>query len=635
MNGRSEIGNHPVVRRPMKQWMLKITEYAERLLADLDGLDWPENIKEMQRHWIGKSVGASVLFTEVTSGKKIECFTTRPDTLFGASYLVLAPEHPLVLAITTPEQQALVLEYLQQCYQKSDLERTDLNKNKSGVFTGAYGINPANQQPIPIWVADYVLMHYGTGAIMAVPAHDQRDWEFARKYQLPMLPVLAGGNIQEAAFEGDGEHINSEFLNGLNRPDAIHQMIQFLEDKLSGKAQVNYKLRDWLFSRQRYWGEPFPLLKFANGSVRCLEPEELPVALPAVEKYGPSGTGESPLAAINDWVEVFDERTQQWARRETHTMPQWAGSCWYYLRFIDPQNAQAPWSLEKEQYWMPVDLYIGGVEHAVLHLLYARFWHKVLFDLGLVSTSEPFTKLVNQGLILGEDGEKMSKSRGNVVNPDEIVNEFGADSLRLYEMFMGPLERVKPWSTNGVKGVYHFLQRSYRFFLEEEHVANHADEHPEVLKMLHKTIKKVTQDIEQLRFNTAISQLMILLNTCLKQSAVSKKTAEQFSLLLAPFAPHLAEEIWQHLGHAQSLTNATWPSYVEDLAKDDFVTMAVQINGKTRVTLDLPADLSAPEVLARIKSDDKVQKYFAGQLLVKEIYVPGKICNFVLRPENV
>lgn len=632
VDGKSEVGGHPVVRKPMKQWVLKITEYAERLIEDLDDLDWPENIKELQRNWIGKSIGATVKFETEDNQGSIEVFTTRPDTLFGATYMVLSPEHELVSKITTKEQQEAIKNYKEIAARKSDLERTDLNKDKSGVFTGAYAINPVNDQKIPIWVADYVLAGYGTGAIMAVPAHDERDYEFAKKFNLEITAVLEGGNLEEEAFTGDGPHINSGFLDGLDKEAAIEKMSLWLEEKKLGAKKINYKLRDWLFSRQRYWGEPFPLLKYEDGTIRCLDEDELPVALPEVEKYEPSGTGESPLATIDEWLWIIDAKTGKKARRETNTMPQWAGSCWYYLRFIDPQNTEKAWDQKLEKYWMPVDLYIGGVEHAVLHLLYARFWHKVLFDAGLVSTKEPFKKLVNQGMILGEDGEKMSKSRGNVVNPDDIVKTFGADSLRLYEMFMGPLEKVKPWQTNGVKGVYNFLNKSVKFFGDSKNISNVAED-AEVLKLLHKTIKKVGEDIEDLRFNTAISQLMILTNACTKKGHVALETAKIFTQLLAPFAPHVGEELWQSLGHNESVTFEAWPVFNAVLAKDDLVTIAVQINGKTRSTLDVAVDIDKDSFFTLAKSDPKVTKYLEGMSIVKEVFVPGRICNFVVKPQ--
>lgn len=630
VDGKSEIGGHEVVRKPMKQWMLKITEYAEKLLEDLDSLDWPDNIKEMQRNWIGKSTGAEVVFTVDSHGDKIEVFTTRPDTLFGATYMVLAPEHSLVQKITTDENKTKVEEYLQAVSRKSDLERTDLNKDKSGVFTGAYAFNPVNGGKVPIWIADYVLASYGTGAIMAVPAHDTRDWEFAKKFELPIIEVLKGGNVQEEAFTEDGEHVNSDFLDGMNKEDAIKKVTDWLEDKNLGRQKVNYKLRDWIFSRQRYWGEPFPLLKFEDGTVRCLEEDELPVELPQVDSYEPSGTGESPLATIDEWLHITDPKTGKKAKRETNTMPQWAGSCWYYLRFCDPNNSDKAWSEESEKYWMPVDLYIGGVEHAVLHLLYARFWHKVLFDLGFVTTKEPFQKLVNQGMILGEDGEKMSKSRGNVVNPDHVVTEYGADSLRLYEMFMGPLEKVKPWQTNGVKGVYNFLVKSFKLLTDPSKIKE-GEENPETLKNLHKTIKKVGEDIEEMRFNTAISQLMVFINHATKSGGVTKATAEKFTQLLSPFAPHAAEEIWNLLGHQESITYEAWPQFDPQLAKDDLITMAIQINGKTRGTIEVPADIEKDQFLNQVKELENIKKHIDGKNIVKEIYIPGKICNIVAK----
>ena len=638
INGKSEVGGHPVIRKPMKQWMLRITEYAERLLQDLELLDWPDSVKEMQRVWIGKSEGALIEFDVVfkhpdnleLTDHKIDVFTSRPDTLFGATYMVLAPEHKLVDLITTPDQKKTIQQYRDVTALKSDLERTELNKDKSGAFTGAYAINPANGNHIPVFIADYVLNTYGTGAIMSVPAHDERDHEFAKKFNLPILEVVKGGNVDEAAFTEDGEHVNSDFLNGTNKADGIKKMITWLEEKKIGSKKINYKLRDWLFSRQRYWGEPFPILKFEDGTVRCLDADELPVILPQVEKYEPSGTGESPLATIEEWLNVTDPKTGKKAKRETNTMPQWAGSCWYYLRFCDPKNKNEPWNSKIENYWMPVDLYVGGAEHAVLHLLYSRFWHKVLYDLGLVSTKEPFQKLVNQGMILGEDGEKMSKSRGNVINPDLIVNESGADTLRLYEMFMGPLEKTKPWSMNGVKGVHHFLTRVCRFVLDENHYCDDASEPVTNIKELHKLMKKVTEDIENMRFNTAISQMMIFTNHIYKSGKISRSTAEKFSLVLAPFAPHLAEEIWAFLGHTQTLTYEKWPEFNQELAKDDLITIAVQINGKTRGTFEVAADISKDDFFAVVKADDKIAKYLAGTI-VKEIYVPGKICNFVVK----
>lgn len=667
VDGKSEVGGHPVIQKKMSQWMLKITEYAERLLVDIDDVDWPESIKEMQRNWIGKSEGATVKFKAIAENESykfsftkpthnnyvdvisknshpelyqnldiatyhdLEVFTTRPDTLFGATYMVISPEHPLVAKLTRTEHKEKISKYQDACKAKNDLERTELNKDKSGVFTGSYAINPANNNLIPIWIADYVLMTYGTGAIMAVPAHDERDHEFAKKYNLPITQVVIGGDadVEEAPYTGDGKHINSDFINDLDKKTAITKMISWLEEKKLGTKKINYKLRDWIFSRQRYWGEPFPLLKYEDGTIRCLDADELPVALPELEKYEPSGSGESPLANATDWLWITDPKTGKKAKRETNTMPNWAGSCWYYLRFCDPKNELEPWNKEVEKYWLPVDLYIGGAEHAVLHLLYARFWHKVLFDLGYVTTKEPFQKLVNQGLILGTDGEKMSKSRGNVVNPDSVVKESGADSLRLYEMFMGPLEKVKPWNENGVKGVYNFLSRAYRFFADNAHIHNDA-ESEETLKILHKTIKKVTEDYDNLRFNTAISALMIFVNHCYKAGSVSNQSAKTFTLLLAPMAPHLSEELWELLGGKTTLTYSSWPKYNEELAKDDTITVAVQVNGKLRATLEVEPSISQDEILKMAKSDENVAKHLVGTL-VKEIYVPGKIVNFVVK----
>lgn len=630
IGGKSEVGGHPVIRKPMKQWMLKITEYAERLLQDLELVDWPESIKEQQRVWIGKSEGAIIDFAVEGKSDRIQVFTSRPDTLFGATYMVLAPEHDLVDKIALDSHKEEIKKYREAAALKSDLERTELNKDKTGAFTGAYAINPANNQKIPVYIADYVLNTYGTGAIMSVPAHDERDHEFAKKYNLPIVEVVKGGaDVQAEAYSDDGEHVNSDFLNGLNKADAIKKMIGWLEEKKLGTKKINYKLRDWLFSRQRYWGEPFPILKFEDGTVRCLDVDELPVSLPDVEKYEPSGTGESPLATIDEWLNVIDPKTGKKAKRETNTMPQWAGSCWYYLRFCDPKNPKEPWNSKIENYWMPVDLYVGGAEHAVLHLLYSRFWHKVLYDLGLVSTKEPFHKLVNQGMILGEDGEKMSKSRGNVVNPDLVVNECGADTLRLYEMFMGPLEKVKPWNAAGVKGVYNFLNRVFRFFMDKNHYSE-GNEETSNTKELHKLIKKVTEDIDGMRFNTAISQMMIFTNHVYKTGKITKGTGETFAKIISPFAPHLAEELWAMLGHTQSIAFEKWPEFNPDLAKDDLITVAVQINGKTRGTFEVAADISKENLMALVKADEKVAKYLQGTI-VKEIYVPGKICNFVVK----
>lgn len=625
-NGLSVEGGHPVVRQNMRQWMLKITAYADRLLDDLKDLDWPESIKEMQRHWIGKSEGAEIDFDVKGSAKKIRVFTTRPDTLFGATFLVLAPEHPLVDTLTSNEQRAAVAAYKKQAAAKSDLDRTELAKEKSGVFIGAYGLHPFTKKEIPIWIADYVLGHYGTGALMSVPAHDERDFEFATKFGLPILKVL---ECDELPFTGNAKHINSDFMNGLENEAAIKRMCTELKSKGLGEGKVTYRLRDWVFSRQRYWGEPIPIIHFEDGSSRILDDDELPLLLPDVERYEPSGTGESPLATIESWVNIVDKKTGKKAKRETNTMPQWAGSCWYYLRYIDPSNANAAWGRDAEKYFMPVDLYVGGVEHAVLHLLYSRFWHKVLFDLGVVSTKEPFQKLVNQGLILGEDGEKMSKSRGNVVNPDDVIEKYGADSLRMYEMFMGPLEKVKPWSTSNIDGVYRFLNRIWRSFVHESKVANRSPNEIE-LRTLHPTIEKVSKDIEGLEFNTAISQLMICHNTLIEQADISKEVAESFILLLSPFAPHISEEIWNHFGHSDSLAGAAWPKLDPKYLVVTEVEFAIQINGKLRGTVKASPNAAQADIRKLALESSKISGYLTGEI-VKEIFVPKKLYNFVIK----
>ncbi|GIQ62252.1 leucine--tRNA ligase [Paenibacillus cisolokensis] len=633
IDGRSERGNHPVVRKPMRQWMLKITEYAERLLEDLEELDWPESIKDMQRNWIGKSVGAEAVFAIDGHDASLVVFTTRPDTLFGATYCVVAPEHELVDVIVTDEQRDAVNAYREAAARKSDLERTDLAKDKTGVFTGAYAINPVSGAKVPIWVADYVLAGYGTGAIMAVPGHDQRDWEFARKFGLPIVEVVQGGDIEKEAFVGDGPHVNSDFLNGLNNAEAIDAMIKHLEETGKGSRKVSYRLRDWLFSRQRYWGEPIPILHLEDGTMKTVPEDQLPLLLPDVDQIRPSGTGESPLAVVTDWVETVDPETGMKARRETNTMPQWAGSCWYYLRFIDPHNDKEICSKEKQREWLPVDLYIGGAEHAVLHLLYARFWHKVLYDLGVVETKEPFRKLVNQGMILGTNNEKMSKSRGNVINPDDIVNEYGADTLRMYEMFMGPLEATKPWSTNGVEGTFRFLSRVWRLFVDENGELNGkiADvEGSDAFKRTwHRTIKKVTEDIENLRFNTAISQLMIFVNEAYKADELPRKAMENFVQMLSPFAPHIAEELWEKLGHKETITYEPWPTYDEAWTVDQEVEIVVQVNGKIAERLSIPADTDTSE-MERIALDlDKIKEMIQGKTIRKVIAVKGKLVNIV------
>ncbi len=634
-DGLSEIGGHPVIRKPMKQWMLRITAYAERLLEDLDELDWPEYIKDLQRNWIGRSEGAEVDFPVQGSERKLRIFTTRPDTMFGATYMVLSPEHPWVDELTTDEQRVAVQAYQAEAAGKSDRDR-QISKEKTGVFTGSYALNPATGKTIPIWIADYVMMGYGTGAIMAVPGQDERDWEFAEKFDLPILrTVQPPADFDGKAYTGDGLAINSDFLDGLQVAEAKAKMTAWLVDKDLGEAKVNFKLRDWLFSRQRYWGEPFPLLKFDDGTIRVLEDDELPLLLPEVDKYEPAGTGEGPLATVTDWVEVTDPVTGKKARRETNTMPQWAGSCWYYLRFIDPRNSERAWDPRKEKYWMPVDLYLGGTEHAVLHLLYARFWHKVLFDLGLVSTKEPFKKLRNQGMILGENGEKMSKSRGNVVNPDDVIADQGADALRLYLMFLGPLERDKPWNTKGIEGVRRFLDRTWRLFCNEEDELSSQvqDVQPDedLLHVLHKTVHAVTTMTDDLRFNTAISQMMVFVNELTSREVRPRAVLEPFVLLLAPYAPHLAEELWSKLGHEETLTYASWPTYDERYLVEDLITVVVQVNGKVREQLQVAADADPEEVKAMALGSAKIQQWTEGKQIIKTIYVPGKLVSVVVK----
>lgn len=633
IDGKSERGGHQVVRKPMRQWILRITAYADRLLEDLDELDWSDSLKEMQRNWIGKSTGAEVRFDIEGHDSQLEVFTTRPDTLFGASYCVLAPEHELVERITTEEQREAVKAYQEVAARKSDLERTDLAKDKTGVFTGAYAINPANGARMPIWIADYVLAGYGTGAIMAVPGHDTRDWEFAKQFGLDIIEVVKGGNVEEEAYTGDGEHVNSDFLNGLNNEAAINEMIAWLEKNGKGQKKVTYRLRDWLFSRQRYWGEPIPILHLEDGSMKPVPEDQLPLLLPDVDQIKPSGTGESPLANVTEWVETVDPETGMKARRETNTMPQWAGSCWYYLRYIDPKNNEELCSKEKQKEWLPVDLYIGGAEHAVLHLLYARFWHKVLYDLGVVDTKEPFQKLVNQGMILGTNNEKMSKSRGNVINPDDIVKEYGADTLRVYEMFMGPLEATKPWNTNGVEGTYRFLSRVWRLFIGEDGSLNprivDAEGTDEFKRMLHKTIKKVTDDFEHLRFNTAISQLMIFINEAYKTDVLPRKAMENFVQMLSPLAPHLAEELWSRLGYSGSITYVSWPEYDEAWTVEAEVEIVVQVNGKIVERTKVAPDMNQEAMQEHSLSLPNVKQALEGKSIRKVIAVPGKLVNIV------
>ena len=677
-DGTHEKCGNRVEKKNLKQWMLRIPLYAERLLKGIDDLDWPEGIKDMQRNWIGRSTGAEVDFTIEGLDKDLAVFTTRPDTLFGATYMVIAPEHPLVEEITTDGYRDSVNEYIKATALKSDLDRTDLSKEKTGVFTGRYAINPVNNKRIQIWVADYVLTGYGTGAIMAVPAHDTRDFEFAKKFGLEISciqdpdvndtdqknRILAG----DECWTEDGRYINSASnstgidINGLDKKNGIEKMISWLEEKKLGKARVNYKLRDWLFSRQRYWGEPFPVIHWEDGEVSLLDESDLPLQLPELEKYLPGETGESPLANAEEWLNVVDDSGRK-GRRETNTMPQWAGSCWYYLRFIDPHNDKEIFDKEKERYWMPVDLYIGGAEHAVLHLLYSRFWHKVLFDLGIVSTDEPYQRLFNQGMILAfafetETGSKvaadlveerdntyynretgaelrqivakMSKSLKNVVNPDDVVSKYGADSLRLYEMFMGPLDVTKPWDDKGVKGVFGFLGRAYRFLSNPDNIKGDKED-PEILKGLHHAIKKVENDIENLRFNTAISAMMIFINTATKKGAVTADTACKFVMILSPFAPHLSEELWQQLGHDRTLAYEPWPEFNEEYLKEDTVDYPVSFNGKTRFSITLPVNYTREEITEAVLTDDRAKKWIGTSVPSKVIVVPNRIVNIVIK----
>ncbi|EFR31572.1 leucine--tRNA ligase [Eremococcus coleocola] len=634
IDGLSERGGHPVYRKPMRQWVLKITAYADRLLEDLEEVDWPESVKAMQRNWIGKSEGAQVDFQVKGTDHKITVFTTRPDTLFGATYAVLAPEHDLVEAITSPDQAQIVANYIKEAELKSDMERTSLNKEKSGVFTGAYVINPVNGEELPLWIADYVLASYGTGAVMAVPAHDDRDFEFATKHQLPIKFIIETGDAgQDQAFTGSGLHYNSEFLNGMDNAQAILTMIQWLEEKGVGKGKINYRLRDWLFSRQRYWGEPIPVIHWEDGTTTLVPEDQLPVMLPKTDQIQPSGTGESPLARIEDWVNVVDPKTGMEGKRETHTMPQWAGSSWYFLRYIDPDNKEALAAPDKLAKWLPVDLYIGGAEHAVLHLLYARFWHKFLYDLGVVPTKEPFQRLYNQGMILGSNNEKMSKSKGNVVNPDDVVKEYGADTLRVYEMFMGPLDASIAWSENGLEGSRRFLDRVWRLLVDEETgqlKASVQDSDDDALtKVYHQTVKKVTEDLENLHFNTAISQLMVFLNEAKDQTIIPRQYAEGFVQLLAPIAPHLMEEIWSILGHQESISYVPWPSYEEELTIDNTVEIVIQLNGKIKTKMDVATDLDREALEALVLANEEVKDLLASKTIRKVIAVPGRLVNIV------
>ncbi|OLP65874.1 Leucine--tRNA ligase [Bacillus pumilus] len=632
IDGKSERGGHPVERRPMKQWMLRITAYADRLLEDLEDIDWPESIKDMQRNWIGRSEGAHVHFEVEGHDEQFTVFTTRPDTLFGATYAVLAPEHALVEKITSADQKEAVNAYIKDIQSKSDLERTDLAKTKTGMFTGAYAINPINGEKMPIWIADYVLATYGTGAIMAVPAHDERDYEFAQTFDLPIKEVVEGGDIGKEAFTGDGKHINSDFLNGLEKEEAIQKAIAWLEEHQKGEKKVTYRLRDWLFSRQRYWGEPIPIIHWEDGTSSAVSEEDLPLILPKTTEIKPSGTGESPLANIQDWVEVVDPVTGKKGRRETNTMPQWAGSCWYFLRYIDPHNSEELASSEKLKKWLPVDVYIGGAEHAVLHLLYARFWHKFLYDIGVVPTKEPFMKLFNQGMILGENNEKMSKSKGNVVNPDDIVESHGADTLRLYEMFMGPLDASIAWAETGLDGARRFLDRVWRLFIHDDGTLNEkiTESSGGVLeRTYHETVMKVTDHYEGLRFNTAISQLMVFINDAYKADTMPKEYVEGFVKLLSPIAPHIAEELWSKLGHEGTISYEAWPQYDESKLVDDEVEIVVQLNGKVKAKLTVPADATKEQLEELAKNDARVKEQLEGKTIRKVIAVPGKLVNIV------
>ncbi|MDF9664309.1 leucine--tRNA ligase [Bacillus wiedmannii] len=630
IDGKSERGGHPVERRPMRQWMLKITAYGDRLLEDLDELDWPESLKDMQRNWIGRSEGSEVHFNIDGTDEKFTVFTTRPDTLFGATYCVLAPEHALVAEITTADQKEAVEAYINSVKMKSDLERTELAKEKTGVFTGAYAVNPVNGEKLPIWIADYVLATYGTGAVMAVPAHDERDYEFASVFNLPMKEVVKGGDITKEVYTGDGAHVNSAFLDGLNKEEAIAKMIEWLEVTSAGNQKVTYRLRDWLFSRQRYWGEPIPVIHWEDGTMTAVKEEELPLVLPKTENIRPSGTGESPLANIEEWVNVVDPETGKKGRRETNTMPQWAGSCWYYLRYIDPNNSEALVDPEKVKQWLPVDIYIGGAEHAVLHLLYARFWHKVLYDIGVVPTKEPFQQLFNQGMILGENNEKMSKSKGNVVNPDDIVASHGADTLRLYEMFMGPLDASIAWSENGLDGARRFLDRVWRLFIQDNgELSEKITDAPnkELEKAYHQTVKKVTEDYAELRFNTAISQMMVFINDAYKAETLPKEYVEGFVKMIAPVAPHIGEELWSKLGYNETITYASWPTFDESKLVEDEVEIVVQVMGKVRAKLTMSKDASKEEM--EQLALEAIQDQIEGKTVRKVIVVPGKLVNVV------
>lgn len=635
IDGKTERGGYPVYRKPMRQWMLKITAYADRLIDDLDLVDWPESVKDMQRNWIGRSKGVEVSFAVENHDAQIDVFTTRADTMFGVSYIVMAPEHKLVADITTPDQKAAVDAYLKEIEHKSDLERTDLAKDKTGAFTGAYAINPVNGERLPIWISDYVLASYGTGAVMAVPAHDPRDWEFAKKFGLPLKPVVAGGNPEEAVHTEPGVMINSDFLDGLDKQVAIDKMIDWLVTHNAGHEQVSYKLRDWLFSRQRYWGEPIPIIHWEDGTTSVVPEDQLPLELPLTSDIKPSGTGESPLANLTDWLNVTDENGRK-GRRETNTMPQWAGSSWYYLRYIDPKNPDKLADFDKLKDWLPVDMYIGGAEHAVLHLLYVRFWHKFLYDIGVVPTKEPFQHLYNQGMILGDNHEKMSKSKGNVVNPDDVVNRFGADTLRLYEMFMGPLDASISWSEKGLAGARKFLDRVWRLYTEEDTDENDqlsskivAENDEQLKKSYNETVKKVTEDFESMHFNVAISQLMVFINDAYKADTLPREYAEGFVKLLAPIAPHMMEELWAMLGHDDSISYVDWPTFDPAALVANEVEVIFQVNGKLKAKVTVAKDTPKEELEAMAKANEKVAEFIADKTVRKVIAIPNKLVNIV------
>ena len=628
---------YTVIRRPLRQWVLKITAYADRLIEDLEELEWPENVKQMQRNWIGRSEGVNIDFELPCHNQKLRVYTTRPDTLFGATYLVISPEHPLAEKLATAQQLVEIKSYISQAKLKTELERTGLQKEKTGAFTGSYAINPATGKPLPVWISDFVLISYGTGAIMSVPAHDSRDWEFAKQYNIPIIEVIKSPHdVQEKVFEDkDSTCVNSSnseiTLDGLSFSESFERMASWLERKKVGERKVNYKLRDWIFSRQRYWGEPIPIKHYEDGILRT--ETNLPLVLPEVEAYQPSSTGESPLANIHEWLYGADEHGS--FRRETNTMPQWAGSCWYYLRFIDPENREQLIDPEKERYWMNVDLYIGGAEHAVLHLLYARFWHKVLFDIGVVSSKEPFKRLFNQGMILGEDNEKMSKSRGNVIPADHVLERYGADAVRLYEMFLGPLEQVKPWNTNGIEGVSRFLSKVWRLVYPEHEgpaASLTIEAMPEELqRRMHKTIRKVSEDTENLKFNTAIAEMMVFVNELQKAGCKNRDAVETLLLLLAPYAPHISEELWEAIGHNASISSEHFPSYDPELVEDTVLTIAVQINGKLRGTFVAQAKSPKESLLEEAKKVESVIKFLEGQTIVKEIVIPDKLVSFAVK----